>query len=95
MLNLNDTQSLLRHRCNQPYDQNELDNIGTALSTLKQARVDAGNQDKAKEIWCLEEILSIQQSYLQSFRKMKSGEYYDAWCTLERAEISLGFLDHH
>lgn len=26
---------------------------------------------------------------------MKNGEFYDAWCTLERVEIDIGFLEKH
>ena len=66
-----------------------------ALRTAKQRAVAGGNQDKAKEIWCLETILFAQMQYTEAFEQMKAGSYYDAWCTLEEVEIKLGALARH
>ena len=66
-----------------------------ALSALKTAAVDAGNEARAKELWCLEETLDAQQTYIQAFKSIREGSYYEGWCALERAEITLHYLRRH
>lgn len=68
------------------------------LATLKRVKADAvaqNEQQSAKTIWCLEQILEIQNKYLIAFTQLKSEKYYDGWCTLERVEITLNSLEHH
>lgn len=66
-----------------------------ALSLLKSQFVTEGEQDIAKEIWCLETILNIQHWYADAFNKIKAGEFYDAWVLLERIEIAFCNLEKH
>ena len=65
------------------------------LAQIKRQAVARGDQEEAKRIWCYEKILQIQSSYLSSFYDMKAGNYYGAWCSLERVEIALHFLERH
>lgn len=62
---------------------------------LKEEAVDIDNQLRAKAIWCLESIGTIQDHFVKSYLHLKSREYQSAWGELERCEIQLGFLDLH
>jgi hypothetical protein len=66
-----------------------------SLKSLKANAVTRGDQEKAKLLWCYEQILRIQQSYLSAFELMKYGLCYKAWCQLERVEIDLNSLYKH
>lgn len=66
-----------------------------ALRALKKAAVDAGDEARAKELWCLEETLKAQNDYMQAFESIRAGDYYQGWCALERAEIALHYLRRH
>jgi hypothetical protein len=70
-------------------------NIANTLKGVKLNAVDRGDQDMAKMVWCYEQILKIQRNYLSAFNAMKTGDFYGAWCRLERIEIKLGFLEPH
>jgi hypothetical protein len=65
------------------------------LEQVKKQAVKKGEHDKAKLLWCYEQILRIQENYRSSFRQMREGAYYQAWCTLERIEIELLALERH
>ncbi len=65
------------------------------LAAAKEASVLADDQSTAKRIWCLESAFFIQDGFISAFRSLKSHDYYDAWCTLERIEIRAGFLHPH
>jgi len=69
--------------------------IQRLLIQLKKEAVFYGDQVRAKEIWCCEQISSIQCNYLQAFEAIKKGFYYDAWCLLERIEIEVRHLEPH
>lgn len=78
----------------EPNSDND-DKVKEILSALKGQAVACDDQMRAKEIWCYEQILAIQQSYLSSFDLMKTEQYYAAWCILERTEIQLHHLERH
>jgi hypothetical protein len=74
------------------------DNDAIVIDLLKKKKVEAvqkNDQELAKQIWCYEHILEIQNNYLSAFQKMKDGLYYDAWVLLERVEIDLHNLEPH
>ena len=66
-----------------------------ALNGQKTFAVREGNEELAKRIWCLEQALFAQRFYIKAFEELKEGEFYKAWCTLERVENSLAFLGRH
>jgi SEC-C motif len=72
-----------------------LDAVREALAALKQDAVAAGDEAGAKSVWCLEQALIVQEHYLRAFRHLKSGEFYEAWCELERTELELAALERH
>jgi hypothetical protein len=69
--------------------------LRAALARHKVDAVNAGDQAVAKDIWCLEATLEIQTSFNQAFLEMRAGRYYEAWCRLEQAEVSLLALARH
>lgn len=80
------------------YDFRTADTYKAIERLLNDVKVDAvsnNDHDKAKYVWCLETILSVQKKYIDSFFKMKNGKFYEAWCLLERVEINLNSLHKH
>lgn len=75
--------------------ETDYDPIHRSLAEWKRKSVESGTQDEAKRIWCLEQVLIIQKTYLEVFLKLKNGEYYEAWCSLEQIELKLKFLTPH
>ena len=65
------------------------------LSETKQQYVDCGDQSKAKAVWCLEIIGSIQDDFIATFQSLKKGDYKNAWDCLERCENLVVGLDRH
>jgi len=65
------------------------------LAEMKDTAVSKNDQSLAKRIWCLEQILSIQDKFIAAFFQMKAEGYYEAWCLLERVELGLQFLSPH
>lgn len=65
------------------------------LGKKKKAAVASEDEKTAKIIWCLETIVKIHAAYIDAFKKMKSNQFYEAWCLLEQAEIKLKFLRKH
>ncbi len=73
----------------------QVEELEQRLKGIKDIAVSKGDQDTAKLVWCYEQILDIQQNYLRSFRELKSGKFYEAWCLFERVEIGLHRLERH
>lgn len=65
------------------------------LSATKKEAVRNCDQARAKESWCYEQLLDIQDKYIDAFMLIKNGLYYDAWCLLERIEIKINALERH
>lgn len=65
------------------------------LATLKRDAVREGHQALAKAVWCLQSAIAVHEHYLSAMAAMRAGNHYAGWCELERAEISLHFLDRH
>lgn len=71
------------------------DHIIDILKKLKLQALADNDEQTAKLIWCYEQILNVQSNYLSVFLELKKGQYYQAWCTLERVEIGLNSLARH
>lgn len=77
-------------------DKQSLKNeIEESLRNVKRRLVAGRDQPGAKKIWCYEQILRIQNQYIAAFQKLKSGDFYEAWCLLEQVEIGQHFLQRH
>lgn len=72
-----------------------IEEFEATLQVVKSARVGINDQQGAKQIWIYENIIDIHKLYVNSFHLLKSKKYYEAWCQLERIEITLGFLKKH
>ena len=78
------------------YRDPDLENLfKNSIASAKESAVALGNQNKAKYLWCLENILDVQGNFLESFLDMKQKKFYNAWMTLERIAITLSNLDKH
>ena len=66
-----------------------------AIREIKKRAVSDGDDQKAKELWCLEETLKAQSTYVQAFGCIRHGDYYRGWCALEQAEITLHHMRQH
>ena len=90
-MTINDIEELLKQR-NANFNCEIIENN---LKELKQSEVEAGNQEKAKHIWCLEQILKIKTLFIEAFNLMKNNDFEKAWYNLDRCDIELSFLKHH
>lgn len=70
-------------------------NLENDLIKLKKDFIATDNQEKAKLIWCLETMYKIQYLYIKVWDELKKKNFYEAWCNLERCEISLKNLQKH
>lgn len=76
-------------------DSKETEEIKKKLTEIKKVAVQQEKQDIAKDIWCLEQILKIQEYYLNAFKILREGKFYDAWCELEQCEVRIIHLSRH
>ena len=72
-----------------------VENLRQSLSKHKEQFLANQDQAGAKRIWCLETILRIQETYLEAFSQLQTGNFYAAWCNLERVENRWGALRSH
>ncbi|MFA5014198.1 MAG: SEC-C domain-containing protein [Actinomycetota bacterium] len=82
----------LENRDISPKEENTFTNN---LKEIKQNFVKDNNQQKAKKIWCYEQIYNVQNIYLSAFELMKKNKFYEAWQNFEQIEIKLSFLYPH
>lgn len=90
-MTINNIETLLKQRDNN-FDHND---IKKNLDKLKQSAVQVGDQERAKHIWCLEQILKIKTLFIEAFNLMKNNEFEKAWYNLDRCDIELSFLKSH
>jgi len=76
--NLAEVRRFLRSIRTLPRLSGDREAAQVALREHKVVAVQTGDQALAKEIWCLEQILKIQPSYLAAFTDLKGGQYYEA-----------------
>lgn len=71
------------------------ESLQSCIDALRSAAVASGNQVEATDCWKAETIASIQRTFCQAFKMLRTGAFYDAWCQLERCEIALLGLQRH
>ena len=86
---------LRSHRRRDAVDAADAERITRSLDAIRDAAVAAGDQQLATFTWCLRRTLDVQAQYLHAFSLLKAGDFYDAWCFLERAEVGLMSLTRH
>lgn len=94
MMTLEEVKSFLREAPNN-FSSRESELAKQTLSELKLEAVKDNDQSFGKTIWCYEQILEIQDKFITAFFQMKAEEFYEVWCTLERVELGLHFLNPH
>lgn len=65
------------------------------LKYIKSEAVNNSNESLANEVWCLEQIYFIQNTYLEMFNNLKSNEFEKAWNQLEQIDINIYFLKNN
>jgi hypothetical protein len=93
-MNLEDIRSYLKAVEGRPIEPS-LEAVQEGLSALKRNAAAAGDQRQAKSVWCLEQALLVQESYLCAFSHLKASAFYKAWCALEETELALANLERH
>lgn len=93
-MTLNDTKRYLQE-VKSNFNSRDSDPILEFLDQKKQDMVSVDDQDCAKEIWCLEQIIRIQDGFINAFYQLKNGDYYKGWCSFEQVELKLQFLSRH
>lgn len=71
------------------------DAVAAQIALGKASAVQRGAEEEAKELWILESVLQAQTQYLEALQLLDAKQFYDAWCMLERCEITLGELEKH
>lgn len=69
--------------------------VMSELLKLKEQAVTNKDEHTANYIWCLQQVYTIQSTYLMAFERMKAGAFEDAWNALDRTDIEISFLDPH
>ncbi|MDD4576813.1 MAG: SEC-C metal-binding domain-containing protein [Bacteroidales bacterium] len=72
-----------------------LEDFEEQIQILKLDFVKNGNQQQAKLLWIYQTIIEIHKLYVNAFNLLKGKSYYQAWCQLERIEITLHSLKKH
>ncbi|MDE2748395.1 MAG: SEC-C metal-binding domain-containing protein [Chloroflexota bacterium] len=75
---------------------NDLDNAASQLlRDLKDDAVQEGDQDFAKQMWCLDAVKECQNGFIKAFNDMKRRHFFGAWISLARCENILANLERH
>jgi hypothetical protein len=65
------------------------------LAAQKAEVLAAGDEPTAKYIWCLEQVLAIQELCLRAFAEMQTAQFYTAWCIFDQLDMTKEFLRRH
>jgi len=65
------------------------------LLEIKKTAVKNSEHSISKVSWCFETIGHIHDEYIRSYNQLKEGDFYDSWCSLEKCETQISFLDDH
>lgn len=83
-------------RLNNIHLQNfSIEDFEEQIQILKLDFVKKGNQQQAKLLWIYQTIIEIHKLFVNAFNLLKNKSYYQAWCQLERIEITLHSLKKH
>lgn len=94
-MNLDQIEAFLKDFENKDSSNAKLEEVRFCLRDIKAKYVSSKDEERAKALWCLEQVLAIQNQYIEAYESMKQGEYYKAWGRLERCELKMGFLESH
>lgn len=89
------TEPEIRNCLRSPQLQSQFDDLLQDIRATKAAAVAAGEESLANATWCLEHAAETQQLYHEAFTHIRSGQFYEGWCSLEQVELSLNRLKPH
>lgn len=69
--------------------------IGEIIEKLRQEAISIQDEEKANYYWCLKTVYDIQKGFVSAVNNIKNKNYEDAWCTFERVDIKLGYLENN
>lgn len=95
MNELTDIQDYLRQPASRDNSARVIAEVRSVLAHRKSKAVDADDQVTAKRVWCYEQTLAAQSTYLQAFVQMKKQYFYSGWCLLDRTQITISHLEKH
>lgn len=72
-----------------------LEELDEQIQNHKLILVRDGLQDDAKLLWIYQTVIEIHKLYRNAFKLLKDKSYYQAWCQLERIEITIHSLKKH
>lgn len=88
-MNSIDIENLLEGLCEANYDY---DHVLKQLDDKKKQYVSLSQEPEANLVWIYEQIVKINQGFVEVYNLIKSEKYYDAWCEAERVEIKINSL---
>ena len=94
-MNEDEIYKYLKELKNRINSKEEYEKYSKFLQDFKKKYVKDNNQSQAKRIWCLEQILNIQNDYLASYNDLKNHKFYEAWIKFDQIEIKLSNLKRH
>jgi len=62
---------------------------------LLQGFIEQRDESNANSAWFASTVIHAYRAFCDAFDLMRSGNYYDAWCLLERIEIALDNLERN
>ena len=72
-----------------------LEEFNADLQVIKGIYVKENKQEEAKQIWIYQTIIKVHKLFIEAFNLLKSKQYYQGWCQLERIEITIRDLKKH
>jgi len=72
-----------------------LEELDEQIQNQKLIFVRDDKQDEAKLLWIYQTIIEIHKLYRNAFKLLQDKSYYQAWCQLERIEITIHSLKQH
>lgn len=90
MITIKEIENYLKKR-NLSFDTK----IGDNIEKLRQEAINIRDEEKANYCWCLKTIYDIQKGFVSAINNLKNKNYEDAWCTFERVDIKLGYLENN
>jgi hypothetical protein len=77
---------------NPAADEQEHSSLIESLDALLKETRASQNMEAANEAWRIKAALEVKRNYISTFSLLKAGKHYDAWCSLERCEITLSLI---
>lgn len=73
-------------------DEQEHTRLIGSLEAILQEKKTLQDLEAANEVWRIKTALEVKRGYIEAFTLLKAGKHYDAWCCLERCEITLSLI---